>query len=228
MINEIGDVGIGTSTPLAPLHIRRDDDTLEFLFLESQQAGPPQDRPIMQLTNNGGVRFQFDNSVLNTAWRFQAATGNQDNFEITKVGSGAIELRLDGLGNLTLQGILTQNSDVNAKQDITTVNSDQLLAQVMALPIAEWTYRTDTSGIRHLGPMAQDFHAMFGLGADATKVAPGDLAGVALAAIQAQQQRIVELEIQTRQMRSRLAELETLEARLTEVEIHLPQRVAMD
>lgn len=228
IINEIGDVGIGTSTPVAPLHILRNDGTLSFLVLQSEEAGPAQDRPMMQLTNNGGIRFQFDNPLLNTAWRFQAATGNQDNFEITKVGTGAIEMRLDSSGNLTLQGTLTQNSDVNAKQDIAMVDGERVLAQLMAVPITEWTYRSDAPGIRHLGPMAQDFHAQFGLGADATKLAPGDLAGVALAAIQAQQQHITQLEMQTQQLQSRIAELETLEARFAELEIHLPQRLAMD
>lgn len=39
--------------------------------------------------------------------------------------------------------------------------------------------------ICHVGPMADDFHAAFGLGADEKRVSPNDLAGLALAAAEA-------------------------------------------
>lgn len=184
-VDPSGDVGIGTETPSSPLHILRTDATQEFMTLESNEAGGPQDRAMMFLSNNGGIRFQFDNNSLGTQWHFQAATGNQDNFEIAKVGTGAIELRLDGSGNLTIQGTLTQNSDVNAKQDIEPIDGRMVLARLDEIPISEWTYKKDENGARHLGPMAQDFHAAFGLGVDETKIAPGDMAGINMAAIKA-------------------------------------------
>ena len=77
-INPQGDFGVGLDTPLAPLHIFREDETQEFLLLESNELPGPQDRAMMYLVNNGGIRFEFSNPVLGTAWRFQAATGNQD------------------------------------------------------------------------------------------------------------------------------------------------------
>ena len=39
------------------------------------------------------------------------------------------------------------------------------------------------TGIRHIGPMAQDFHAVFGVGADEKAIATLDESGVVLAAI---------------------------------------------
>ena len=52
------------------------------------------------------------------------------------------------------------------------------------LPITEWRYRNETSAARHIGPMAQDFRAAFGLGDSDTSIGLIDANGVALAAIQ--------------------------------------------
>ena len=46
------------------------------------------------------------------------------------------------------------------------------------------SFRSDPD-IRHIGPVAQDFHAAFGVGADDKHIAAIDRDGVALAAIQA-------------------------------------------
>jgi hypothetical protein len=53
---------------------------------------------------------------------------------------------------------------------------------VVKLPIERWSYKGEPT--RHLGPMAQDFAAAFGLGQDDRHIFPLDAAGVALAAIQ--------------------------------------------
>jgi hypothetical protein len=64
------------------------------------------------------------------------------------------------------------------------VNPRDVLEKVQSLPITEWQYKVDSRGQRHLGPMAQDFHAAFGLnGADDKHIATVDEEGVALAAI---------------------------------------------
>ena len=60
-----------------------------------------------------------------------------------------------------------------------------VLAKVAALPLTQWNYRTDKSAVQHIGPMAQDFQAAFGLdGADDKHISVVDEGGVALAAIQ--------------------------------------------
>jgi hypothetical protein len=73
-------------------------------------------------------------------------------------------------------------SDRNAKEAFESVDSRAILAAVGALPIERWSYKGETA--RHLGPMAQDFAAAFGLGADDRHIFPLDAGGVALAAIQ--------------------------------------------
>ena len=75
-------------------------------------------------------------------------------------------------------------SDRNVKKDIVPVDGAAILAGVERLPISAWSYR-DEDGVRHVGPMAQDFHATFGLGQSDTCIPTIDSGGVALAAIQA-------------------------------------------
>ena len=45
-------------------------------------------------------------------------------------------------------------------------DTKEILDKVARLPISTWTYVEEPSAVRHLGPMAQDFHASFGLGSD--------------------------------------------------------------
>lgn len=219
-----GNAGFGTSAPTAPLHVVRSDDTFEMLFLEQINPGP-QDRNMIQLNNNGGIRFQFDNDSIGTQWRFQAATGGRDVFEIAKVGTGAIEMELDASGNLTIQGALTQGSDVNSKRDIAAVETDSLLEKLKQLRISEWSYKKDAEGVRHIGPMAQDFFAVFGLGDDNTKIAPADMAGIAIAAIQAQQEMISAQAREIDNLRKQLGELDAIKVQLDELRRRLPVMV---
>ncbi len=75
-------------------------------------------------------------------------------------------------------------SDRNAKTNIVPLDDSSVLAKVAALPIARWSYKTE-HGVRHVGPMAQDFYAAFGVGEDDRHIASIDEDGVALAAIKA-------------------------------------------
>jgi len=66
-----------------------------------------------------------------------------------------------------------------------------VLDKVDALPMTKWNYKTDSAARKHLGPMAQDFHAAFGLnGSDEKHISVIDEGGVALAAIQGLNQKM--------------------------------------
>lgn len=73
-------------------------------------------------------------------------------------------------------------SDMNAKTDFGTVDPVQALRSVAAMPIHTWRYKTQ-SGVRHIGPMAQDFASAFHVGVDDRHISTVDADGVALAAI---------------------------------------------
>ncbi len=70
----------------------------------------------------------------------------------------------------------------------------RLRERLSRLPITQWSYREEPGAVRHVGPMAQDFHRAFGLGADNRHIHPVDAAGVTMAAIQALHQRLEDLE----------------------------------
>jgi hypothetical protein len=73
-------------------------------------------------------------------------------------------------------------SDRGLKEGFESVDARRVLATVQTLPIERWSYKGEAA--RHLGPMAQDFAAAFGLGEDDRHIFPLDAGGVALAAIQ--------------------------------------------
>ncbi len=75
-------------------------------------------------------------------------------------------------------------SDRNAKTDIAPLDDASILAKVAALPVSSWQYKSER-GVRHVGPMAQDFYAAFGVGTDDRHITSIDEDGVALAAIKA-------------------------------------------
>ncbi len=76
-------------------------------------------------------------------------------------------------------------SDRNVKTGIEQVDETRILAALATMPVSEWSYVAQGTGIRHLGPMAQDFRAAFGLGEDDKHISTVDEEGVALAAIKA-------------------------------------------
>ena len=75
-------------------------------------------------------------------------------------------------------------SDRNAKTMIEKADTVNVLERVMALRISEYSYKSQHESVRHMGPMAQDFHPLFGLGEDELRVSAMNLAGISLAAIQ--------------------------------------------
>jgi hypothetical protein len=91
-------------------------------------------------------------------------------------------------------------SDRAQKKNITPVDPEAVLRAVRALPISTWSYKSEPDTIRHMGPMAQDFRAAFGLGEGDRTYHPVDAHGVTLAAIQALQARVEALERENRRL----------------------------
>jgi hypothetical protein len=101
------------------------------------------------------------------------------------------------------------------KKNVEAADVAGVLARLRELPISTWSYLTEPPGVRHLGPMAQDFHARFGLGDDDRTYQAVDGHGVALAALQAldrlveeQARRIAVLERKNRDLAHGLRALE--------------------
>jgi len=100
-------------------------------------------------------------------------------------------------------------SDSNAKTDIQPLDHRQTLAKLAGLPVTKWRYKHDTSR-EYIGPMAQDFHATFGLGSDDKHITTLDTDGVTLSAIKGlvEELREQEAKLAERDERMRMLEME--------------------
>ena len=209
-------VGIGTSAPTSTLEVTKSDGTSQILVDEN--SGTAANRTLLALENNGKPQMVFTNSASGRTWKtgmtgadhFQIKTGNKrlqifKNGRVKVIRGGTTTLDLQTNGDLTIAGTYFSSSDVDAKADLAPVDGREVLAQLAALPVATWRYKDDEDEARHLGPSAQDFRAAFGLGEDDKHIAPADMAGVALAAIQALQAQNLALQARVAALEERLA-----------------------
>lgn len=88
------------------------------------------------------------------------------------------------------EGTWSSLSDAASKTDVSPVDSQEVLDRVSELSITTWSYKSNKDGVKHMGPMAQDLYAAFGLGADDKHISTVDADGVALAAIQALNEKL--------------------------------------
>jgi trimeric autotransporter adhesin len=114
-------------------------------------------------------------------------------------------------------------SDRSRKHDFAEVDGEDLLLRLRAVPVTTWRYRDEEGDVRHIGPMAQDWHAAFGFSDDETTINMSDLDGVNLAAVRALERRTAELQAQ---LAERDARVQALEARLAEIEALLRSQAA--
>ncbi len=203
-----GDVGIGLAAATAALHVRRSTGTAK-IFVEETSA-TVDFRELLELRNTGEPFLIFNNSSSGNRW----SNGlNGGSFQILDQADAQVEFTLTGAGNLTVSGTLTPMSSRTMKTDFSTVDSREVLAKVVALPISTWNYKAD-QGVLHMGPMSEDFHAAFKLGTDNKGISVTDSAGVAFAAIQGLhselEQKNAELQAENARLEQRLAALEKL------------------
>lgn len=202
--------------------------------------------PVLSVNGNRNGDFNspialFQNSylpnILNAAPVLRViCTGNTPD--------GALSVSTEGTGLIARFGNATQwvadvqtngtvdaiafntTSDRNAKKNFSSVDPSQVLEKVAALPITEWSYKV-ADGIRHIGPMAQDFQAAFQVGSDDRHIATVDADGVALAAIKGLNEKV---EYGRRQEANQIEQLKAenadLKTRLEKLERLLEQKGA--
>jgi hypothetical protein len=106
-------------------------------------------------------------------------------------------------------------SDRDAKRDIRPVDEQSVLERLDRMPVSTWAYKGDDPSVRHLGPMAQDFYAAFGLGDTDRAYNSIDAHGVALAAIKALYERSLEQDARIERLERENAELRRCETPTT-------------
>ena len=104
-------------------------------------------------------------------------------------------------------GICLGPSDRNIKENFSSVDEQEILRKVASLPIEMWNYSDREQGVRHIGPMAQDFMASFNVGDSDRHINMVDANGVNLAAIKALNARLEEKDTQINHLQEQLAEV---------------------
>jgi uncharacterized coiled-coil protein SlyX len=220
-IQPSGDVGIGTSSPDFAMHVRRSNGTAQVKITEDQVTTAVKTLfSLVCTTCTPG--FRFANNGTGQIWFFRMLQNG--NFSVDDPNTAAKEATFLSGGNMEIGGILTQGSSRTIKHDIEAVDPMDILARVDALEIAEWTYNHQ-AGVRHMGPMAEDFYAAFELGHTKKGLSAGDASGVALAAIQAlnskldrNEQSLAEKDSEIAELQQRLTGMEALSTRLDRTE----------
>jgi hypothetical protein len=141
---------------------------------------------------------------------------NQNGSGRLYIWSGGDKASVDISGNMYASSFIA-SSDRNTKESFSPVDSRVVLDKVAALPITRWNFKQDSS-TAHIGPMAQDFYAAFGVGPDDKHIATVDADGVALAAIQGLNRKLEET------LGQKDAEIGELKRRLERVEELLSKR----
>jgi hypothetical protein len=97
------------------------------------------------------------------------------------------------------------------KENFIATDNEDVLARIRNVPITTWNMMSDSTKLKHMGPVAEDFFDAFGLGMGRTAIGMGDIDGVMFAGVQG-------LEKRTRDLREALTgkaqELEAVKADL--------------
>ena len=146
----------------------------------------------------------------NDAFMVRLDTNGGDNgvFQVQS-GDGAAVFQVSENGDVHVNGNIVHSSDRDVKASLGAVDSREVLDGLANLEISRWSFLADESGTPHVGPMAQDFNAAFGLGGDDDRyISATDADGVTMAAIQGLYALVLE-----QQARIEALEAEVLAAR---------------
>lgn len=149
---------------------------------------------------------------------FDFETSNPNQFRARATGGVRFVTAIDGAGNATAGVSLAAGanawaplSDRESKRDFRAVDTRLLLERLVGIPVETWSYKTEDPSIRHIGTVAQDFFAAFGVGEDEKHITTVDADGVALAAIQGLYELLKEQQRETEALRKELERIRATE-----------------
>lgn len=233
-----GDIGLGTSTPDAKLDI--EGQNISALISDTASPGSADVRTLLTLNSAYGSNIKFTNRsnvgrdwtigpyssgngfLISRADTTDANTDPYDNFNLLLNDNifiirnmAATELMRLTNTQLVVNGTVVSSSSKTVKDNIVPVDPSDILSSLSNLTISKWNYINDGDSVSHIGPIAEDFYQVFGLGSDDKHIASLDTSGIALAAIQAlneelkaKDSKIESLETQNKMLSDRLTLIE--------------------
>ena len=192
-------VGIGTLSPTASLHVKESNANL---VVEDTNAASPS-AVLIDLKKSGIPAFRLTNSANGSSWDFTQRTNN--NFTLSKAGSGGFEMQITptgdvfARGDVYAQGIMLTSSR-SAKTDFAEIKTSDVMKKLAEINVEEWSYKGKKD--RHISPMAEDFYSLFQLGPDNKHINPNDLASVAIIAAKELQAKAITLKTETEALKT--------------------------
>ena len=180
-IDSSGNVGIGTTSPASQASILQVSSGSSASAALSTQG--------LRLTDNGGNARSIGMYDANATLGFANGTN---------------------IAFLTAGGSWQNSSDRNLKENFIALDKQTALNKIAELPIMQWNYKIEPATSLHIGPIAQDFYAAFGVGGinGETSISTIDPAGVALLGIQALIEKVDAQAIIITALTDRIAALE--------------------
>jgi hypothetical protein len=147
---------------------------------------------------------------------FNFEYANENYFAVRCTGGATFVTGIDG-GGVPTSGVFINSGgnawstkcDRESKTNYENVDSNEILHRLDAVPIQTWNLKSQDPSIRHIGPVAQDFHAAFGVGEDNLHIGTVDADGVALAAIQGLHQKVKRQETLLARQQAEIDELKS-------------------
>lgn len=174
-------------------------------------------------TATGQFTWADSNNIeFNTAALFPT-TSRANTFNIRATGGLYAAVAIDGNGVPTWGCYLTSgggwvcSSDRSIKANMKKLDGKDVLKRLLAMPVFQWQPKDGMNQhLKHFGPMAQDFYKAFGgLGGDDKAIGLQDADGVALAAIQGLNQKLIE------QVKTKDGEIAKLQRKISAIEKRL-------
>ena len=257
VIENTGDIGLGTNTPTTDLHLFSTDGGARILVEETAStttgvAGSGD--TLLELRTNSNSRVLLNNTNTSNTWLIGQSdgiapgslllsaagetfgAGGVTGLLLTAAGGflagdfsdGNVEFSLSPTGDALIRGEVTAvafnpSSSRTLKENFSEINPLSILDAVVNMPILKWRFKDDGTGASHIGPMAEDFFDLFGLGSDKRRISTVDSDGIALASIQAlnqklalKEQKIIALEAKLIQKDAQIQQNTTLLKNLSE------------
>lgn len=85
-------------------------------------------------------------------------------------------------------------SDKSKKENYTQIDHDDILERISRMPVEKWQYIAEGSKAKHIGPYAQDFKTLFGLGDSDKTISTIDADGVLFSGIKGLYSKVKKLE----------------------------------